>query len=225
MAITPIDRDKLRAAIRHLDDEYVFYMLDDAIGLLPPAKLEKLVKRYLDLKKLCPDKRRRKQSLLSDVMAFEKASLLKEYYEDFYVDSKNYTRMSRGTSAWIADCCRLLDRCVAQASIVTAKETSETFEIIFSLLRRIDDGDDIVFFADESGSWILGIDWTKIFPAWFTCLAATVRPEEYARQVISNVDAFSKYHRDTHLATARSTANPAQQAAIQALVLAKNTAE
>ena len=40
-----LDRDKLRAAIRMLGTEYLFYMLDDAIDLLPPAKLHKLVKQ------------------------------------------------------------------------------------------------------------------------------------------------------------------------------------
>ncbi len=32
-----IDRDKLRGAVRKLGNEYVYYMLDDAIELLPPA--------------------------------------------------------------------------------------------------------------------------------------------------------------------------------------------
>ena len=47
-----IDRDKLRAAIRKLGDEYVFYLLDDAIDLLPQSKLVKLVGQYLDMAKL-----------------------------------------------------------------------------------------------------------------------------------------------------------------------------
>jgi hypothetical protein len=38
-AAPAIDRDKIRAAVRRLGDEYVFYMLDEAIDLLPPAKL------------------------------------------------------------------------------------------------------------------------------------------------------------------------------------------
>ncbi len=50
-----IDRDKLRAEVRKLGNEYVFYMLDDAIELLPPAKLHKIAKKYLDLKRLRPD--------------------------------------------------------------------------------------------------------------------------------------------------------------------------
>jgi hypothetical protein len=47
MAGQHIDRDKLRAAIRRMGSEYVFYMLDDAITLLPQAKLRKLIAQYL----------------------------------------------------------------------------------------------------------------------------------------------------------------------------------
>jgi len=35
MAGKHIDRDKLRAAIRRMGSEYIFYMLDNAITLLP----------------------------------------------------------------------------------------------------------------------------------------------------------------------------------------------
>ena len=47
-----IDREKLRAAIRQLSNEYIYYMLVDALDLLPPSKLVKLVGRYLDIKSL-----------------------------------------------------------------------------------------------------------------------------------------------------------------------------
>ena len=42
-----IDSAKLRAAIRRLGPEYVFYMLDDAIDLLPLTELEGIAKKYL----------------------------------------------------------------------------------------------------------------------------------------------------------------------------------
>ena len=75
-----IDREKLRAAIRKLGGEYVFYMLDDAIDLLPAAKLHKIVRKYLDVRRLHPDSEKpTKASLLADVKAFEKASLGREY--------------------------------------------------------------------------------------------------------------------------------------------------
>jgi hypothetical protein len=51
-ATITIDRDKLRAAIRKLGHEYVFYMLDDAIDLLPPARLLEIAEKYLDVRRL-----------------------------------------------------------------------------------------------------------------------------------------------------------------------------
>ncbi len=65
-----IDRDKLRAALRKIGREYVFYMLDEVIDLVPPAKLEKVVAKYLDVKRLRPDDGKAKASLLAEVKAF-----------------------------------------------------------------------------------------------------------------------------------------------------------
>ena len=45
VAASAIDRDKLRTALRRFGDESIFYLLDDAIDLLPPATLAKLVSR------------------------------------------------------------------------------------------------------------------------------------------------------------------------------------
>jgi hypothetical protein len=82
-----IDRDKLRAAVRKLGNEYVFYRLDDAIELLPLTKLHKIAKNYLDLDRLRPDaEKAERPSLLADVKIFEKASLAGEYYESFFVN-------------------------------------------------------------------------------------------------------------------------------------------
>ena len=109
-----IDRDKLRVEVRKLGNEYVFYMLDDAIELLPLAKLHKIAKKYLDLKRLRPDaEKANKPNLLTDVNRFQKASLAGDFYESFGVNSRNYTQQSAGTSAWISEHLRLLDRCVS----------------------------------------------------------------------------------------------------------------
>ena len=51
----PIDRGKLRAAVRKLGSKYVFSMLDDALELLTPAQLHKIGKKYLDTERLLPD--------------------------------------------------------------------------------------------------------------------------------------------------------------------------
>jgi hypothetical protein len=61
-----IDRDKLRAAIRTLGTEYLVYMLDDAIDLLPPAKLHAIVGKYVDLRRLRPNRKKaRKVNVLA----------------------------------------------------------------------------------------------------------------------------------------------------------------
>ena len=172
MAGQNIDRDKLRAAIRKMGTEYIFLMLDDAITLLPQGKLRKLIAQYLDPDEFRPD-RARKVDLLADVKAFQKASLAGKYYQAFAVNSKNYMEKSGGALTWIADCLRLLERCLVQSKKEDQKTVCQAFEIIFSLLSKIDEGnDDILFFADEGGSWQVGVDWEDVLPAWFRVLSA-----------------------------------------------------
>ena len=210
-----IERDKLRAALRRLGDEYVFYMLDDAIDLLPPAKLAKLVSRYLDVKQLRPDAPG-KRHLLTEVRAFDTASRAGKYYESFNVNWKNSMDKSRGTRAFIADCNRLLERCVTQAPKGNAGETCEAIEMVLGLLRYIDEGhDDVIFFADEGVSWQVGVDWAKVLPAWFACLSRTTEPDEYARRVVEVVDEFDKHDRAQQLSAARRLGTPSQGKALQ----------
>jgi len=214
-----IDRDKLRAAVRKLGNEYVFYMLDDAIDLLPPAKLHKIAKKYLDLKRLRPDaERATKASLLADVKLFEKTSLAGEYYQSFDVNWRNCTQKSTGTSAWIAQCLRLLDRCVADSRKGNPTEVREAMDILFGLLNHIDEGlDDIIFFADEGGSWQVGVDWARVLPAWFKVLSATAGPEEFAMRITSLLSHHYSYGRDRMLAIARRAATLHQRKALAEL--------
>jgi hypothetical protein len=214
MAGPQIDRAKLRAAIRRLGDESIFYMLDEAIDLLPQSKLLKLVKRYIDPSELQPDGDGQ-GNLLSDMKAFEKASLAGEYYESFAVNSKNFTEKSPGTRAWIAECHRLLDRCVAQGKKGDPFEVCSAFEIIFGLLDHVDDClDDIVFFADEAGSWQVGIDWENVLPAWFRALSTTAAPGEYAARITALLKNHYNYASAKMLAIARKIATPEQRQAL-----------
>jgi hypothetical protein len=211
-----IDRDKLRAEVRKLGMEYIFYLLDDAIGLLPPAKLRKIAKKYLDLKRLRPDaEKATRPSLLDHVKRFEKASLAGEYYESFGVNSKNYRQQSAGTSAWISEFLQLLDRCVVAANKRSPAEVREAMDILFGLLNHIDKGhDDVIFFADEGGSWQVGVDWPKVLPLWFKVLAATAEPEEYAKRITALLSCHYSYGRDKMLAIARRTATTHQRKAL-----------
>ena len=89
-------------------------------------------------------------------------------------------------------------------------------EVCFGLLRHIDEGlDDVIFFADEGGSWQVGIDWRKALPAYFVCLSATASPEEYAARVIGIVSEFQHHDRDRHISTAKRISTPSQRQAIK----------
>jgi hypothetical protein len=211
-----IDRDKLRAAVRKLGHERVFYMLDDAIDLLPPVKLHKVVKKYLDIKSLRPDSEiKAKANLLAAVKAFDKVSRAGEYYESFMVNSKNYMERSTGTTAWIAEYRRLLDRCVAEDKKGNPADVREAFDILFGLLDYIDEcNDDVIFFADEGGSWQVGVDWERVLPPWFRVLSATAAPGEYAERITALLDHHYNYGRDKMLTVARKTATPEQRKAL-----------
>ena len=213
---TQIDRDKLRVEVRKLGNECLFDMLDDAIGLLPPAKLHKLAKKHLDLKRLRPDAQNAmRRSPLTEVKRFEKASLAGEYYESFGVNSKNYMQESAGTSAWIAEFRRLLDCCVISAKNCNPAEVRQAMDTLFSLLNHIDQGhDDVIFFADEGGSWQVGVDWAKVLPVWFKVLSATAEPEEYAGRITTLLSCHYDYGRDKMLAIARRIATTPQRRAL-----------
>jgi hypothetical protein len=208
-----IDWDKLRAALRTLPDESLRSMLDDAIEALPGATRRAIISRYLDLRRLRPDREpAKKGSLLADVTAFETASLAGDYYEDFDVDSKNFMEKSTGTTSWIAECRRLLDRCVTQAKTGDPAEVCQAFGIIFGLLDRIDEGHDaILFFADEAGAWQVDVHWEQVLPPWFRVLSATAGSEEYGQRIVGLLTHHYGQGSARMLALARRIATPQQR--------------
>ncbi|MGA7829726.1 MAG: hypothetical protein WCA21_02050 [Terracidiphilus sp.] len=197
-----------------MGDQYVFCMLDDAITLLPEAKLRNLVENYLDATAFCAD-RTRKQNLLADAKAFQKASLSGSYYNGSAGRGKNRDEDPIETLSWIADCRRLHDRCAKQQAKRNATEVCQAFEIVFGLLDHIDAGhDDVVAFADEGGSCQMGFDWEKVLPAWFSALSATVEPADYARRIDEVLNRHCAFERTRMLAVARNTSTPAQRQAL-----------
>ena len=212
----PIDKDKLRAKLRKMDDAQVYALLDRAIELLSPTKLRKLVETYITLEDLKPYSDT-VDDLLRTVTGFQRRSLSGEYYQSFMVNSKNCTEMSKGTRAWITDCNRLLESCISAVPKGDIKQASAAFEILFNLLSEIDrDPDAIVFFADEGGSWQVGCDWRKILPAWFKCLSSIASPDAYAEKVVHIIDGFVRYDRDRFLTSARRATTAEQRKALNA---------
>lgn len=219
-----IDRDKVRAALRRRGAETIFYILDEAIDLLSPENLAKLVAPYMDIKELRPDGPTCKKSILDEVRVFDTASRAGRYYESFNVNSKNFMDKSMGTQSFIADCNRLLDRCVEEAPNGAAPEIREAIEMILDLLRYIDEcHDDVIFFADEAGAWQVGVDWVRVLPALFLCLSQTTEEEEYGRLVTNIVNEFDKYSQKKHLTAALGLGTSAQRRALRAMTSVATT--
>ena len=118
----------------------------------------------------------------------------------------------------IAEIRRLLDRCVINAKTSNPAEVREAMDMLFGLLDHIDKClDDVIFFADEGGSWQVGVDWAKVLPVWFKVLSATAEPEEYAERITALLSCHYSYGRDKMLAIARRTATTHQRKALAAV--------
>jgi hypothetical protein len=211
-----LDHEKLHAAVRRLSKGAVCDLLEEALGLLPEGSVLKLVKRHIHPRNFRPDPAR-KGGLLAAIRKFQEASVRGEYYESFRVDSRNFMEKSEGTEAWIAECNRLLGRCMDAVKSRRFPEAKEGFEILFSLLHKLDESpDDIIFFADEAGEWQVGVEWERVLPAFFRSLAATAEPEEYAREALKAIDDFVGHDRKRYLAAARRCAKATQRRALPA---------
>ena len=97
-----------------------------------------------------------------------------------------------------------------------AKLPPAGFELLFPLLRKLDEEpDDIIFFADEGGLWQVGVEWESVLPAYFRSLAALATPEEYARDATSAIRDFADQDQKRFLGAARRAATAAQRRALQ----------
>lgn len=212
-----VDLEKLRVALRRMSRGNLLMVAERAIEIVPRSKLGMLVGDMVRLDQLTEGKRGA-APLLDEVRKFYDASLRGEYYDGFDVNSKNFMDKSEGTDASIADFDRLVGKCVRAASKGPHAPVREAFELLFGLLRRIDeDPDSVVFFADEAESWQVGVDWREVPPAYFRCLADSAPGEDFARKVDRAISDFNDYDRARHLTAARRVANAEQKAALRRL--------
>ena len=212
-----VDIDKLRVALRRMTRSNLLCLAERAIELVPRPRLGALVAGMVRLDQLA-DGKSGAAPLLDEVRTFHDACLRGDYYESFDVNSKNCMETSEGTDAFIAEFLRLIDKCVRGSAKGPSPPVREAFELLFQLLRRLDhDPDSVVFFADEGGSWQLGIDWRAVLPAYFRCLADGTPADGFAREVDRAIADFADYDRAKLLAAARRMANAEQKAALRRL--------
>ena len=209
-----VDLEKLRVALRHMSRGHLLMIAERAIEIVPSAKLSVLVGDMVRLQPL-GEGERGAVPLLDEVRKFHDASLRGDYYESFDVNWKNSMDKSMGTDGFIAEFDRLTGKCVSIAAKGSHASVREAFELLFALLRRLDeDPDSVVFFADEAGSWQVGVDWQTVLAAYFRCLADGTSGEDFAHEVDRVISDFTDYQRPDHLAAARLVANAEQREAL-----------
>lgn len=212
-----IDLENLRLALRRMSRGDLLIVAERAVELAPKAKLRALIGDMVRLEAPAGTKSS-PQSLLDEVRRFHAAALRGEYFESFNVDSKNFMQKSEGTEAFIAEFDRLLRKCVRAAEKAPRAPVREAFELLFGLLRHIDEcNDDVIFFADEAGSWQVGVDWRTALPAYFRCLAEGATADEFAREADRAISDFADFERPRHMAAAQRAATAEQRVALRRL--------
>lgn len=209
-----LDRDRIKVAVRRLKREQLLDVLDRALNVVPQDDLEALIQGFArrdDLLKAGDDP----GSQLAEVKAFRDASLRGDNWQEFAVNSKNYMEKSLGTQAWLEECYRILRRIAKLAAGLPAIAAREAFEGLFDLMRRVDESDEILFFAEEGGSWMVGVDWREILPSYFGCLAKTSSPEEHALAVRKVLNEHGTVDSAGMIEAARAVATSEQRDALR----------
>ncbi|MBI4613323.1 MAG: hypothetical protein HY720_06900 [Planctomycetes bacterium] len=212
-----IDFDRLRAALPRLTRGDLLLLVERAIEEIPEAKLRSIMGDFVPVVDVASTKAGA-AGVLKEVRKFHDASGRGEYYDSFGVNSKNWTQKSEGTEEFIAEFDGLLGRCVRASEKRPRAPLREAFELLLALLRRIDHSpDDVVFFADEAGSWQVGVDWRTALPAYFRCLADVAGPDEFTREVDRAISDFANHERPRLLTAARRVASVEQKRALRDL--------
>jgi hypothetical protein len=216
MKLGPTDLEELRRTLRHLPRGNLLIIAERAAELVAPSKLETLLGSFVPLKELARTSAV-PLNILDEVRRFHTEVMSGEYYEAFDVNSKNYTQTSKGTQAFIAEFDRLERRCIRAAKTEPRAAVRQAFELLFDLLGKIDQcEDEILFFADEGGSWLIGVNWRAVLPAYFRCVAETVGAAEYVQVVEQVITKYCNYERPLCLKAAVRVATAAQKAALRA---------
>jgi len=215
-----VDLERLRRSLQNLRRGDLLVIAQRSVELVPNARLSALLGDRVQIEAPA-DVATEVTSLLEEVRRFHATTMSGKYYEAFDVSGKNCTEQSKGTDAFIAEFDRFVVRCVREADTGSQAAAREAFEILFGLLRHIDEcHDDVIFFADEGSSWNVGVPWRTVLPAYFRCLAETATAEEFARIVDQAIMDFAGHDRSHYLSEAWRSATAAQQASLSALAAA-----
>lgn len=217
-----VDLEKLRTELRRMRRGTLLTIVERAIEMVPQSALHVLVGDWVNR----PDYQMmtdaaKPPTLADEVERFQTAVSRGEYWEDFFITSKNCDSVSEKTEAYLAEMERLFYRGMRETENGVYKEAREAYEKLFALIRRVGACDEeLVFFVDGGGLWEYGLDWRQILPVYVRCLAETALPDEFARKTKEVLHEFDCPNEPRILANALQYANEAQREALRRLVAA-----
>ncbi|TVT60775.1 MAG: hypothetical protein FHK80_01980 [Azoarcus sp. PHD] len=147
------DLTNLRTELRRLRRCDLLIIAERATELVSRADLKPLLSDFMHVDVLVVPGTK-PAPLIEEIHKFYDESCDGRYFEQVEANAKNYKEHSRGTDAFVAEFDRLLRKCVQAVGHQPGASVREAFEVLFRLLRRIDEApDDVVYFAEEPGSW------------------------------------------------------------------------
>jgi hypothetical protein len=205
----------LRRSLGQLTRGELLIVARRAAEMVPEASLPLLVSRLVELQPGL-ESTSGTATLLEEVQRFHSEGMSGKFYESFDVNSRNCSEQSRGTDA--AEFDRLVAECTRETEARPCQTVAQAFEVLFCLLRYIDEeNDDVLFFADEGGSWSVGsVEWPRALPAYFQCLAQSASAEDFALCVTRVVADFVEHDRARYMAQAWHVATAEQRASLGA---------
>lgn len=214
-----VDLEKLRVQLRRMHRGNLLIIAERAIEMIPPSALRALVGDCVDWAKLTATLTPEPPSLVEEVERFQSAVIRREYWEEFFVTSKNGDSLSGKTEAYLAEMDRLFRRCVRETENGAYVTARGAYEVLFAIIRSVRAcQEELVFFVDGGNLYEYGLDWQNILPAYVHCLAKTASADEFARETKERLHEFSCPDEARILAHAVQYANASQREALAGLL-------
>lgn len=184
-----------------MDSEQIFQQLENAESAILINLLEKAYdvmntnqrrKVFDHFVQSIPLQIKDSKALLKEVEKFQKDSLKRKYYAPFIINSKNYMDVPEKTEEWFENLGDLLKNTTNLSKNGEHSWAIQCFKILYSLIDRMERGEEIIF-ADEYGAWMIPGEETDYITAYLTSLASTSNPEDFVESVIPLLKRDSSY--------------------------------
>jgi hypothetical protein len=158
------------------------------------------------------------EDLLDQIDDFFRESLSGSYYAPFNINSKKFMDVPEETEQWFEQLGDFLKASMQLTSQSNHLHATFCFRELYSLIDKLESGDEIVF-GDEIGSWMIPGDEKQYLSAYLTSLAAVSSPEELAIVTIPLLQRDSRHSLAGQVYTsAQKVANDEQRAHLAAEV-------